>query len=185
MAGIPVQPPLQEACLCVFEMKKKIRQYSSIQTKLQLSFAALAIAISALLTLSLFAITRHQMRQDVRSRLRDVVNVATLQIDADLHSTLIDPAQENGPDYIKIKNTLQQIRNSGDDFRFVYTWRLNDKGQLVFVVDAETDPEEISHLGDIYDAEETILLLGSTPKKLVDFQAGKACFTFNAKYLES
>ena len=82
------------------------KKYHRIQTKLELSFATIALTIAVIVVISLFAITRSQMRQDVRKRLGDVVGVAALQIDADLQSTLIDPSQENGEDYIKIKKNL-------------------------------------------------------------------------------
>ncbi|MCK5615591.1 hypothetical protein KAR91_77720, partial [Candidatus Pacearchaeota archaeon] len=141
-------------------MKLSKPKFFRIQTKLELSFVTLAVTTCGLLAVALFMTTKHQMRHDVRRRLRDVVSVAALQIDADGHSELTDISHEKSRAYLQIKEVLKQIRDSGEDFRFVYTWRFNDKGQLVFVVDAESDPEEISHLGDVYeDADETLLSL--------------------------
>ena len=67
-------------------------------------------------------------------------------------------AQEGNPAYMRIKHVLQHIRDSVPDLRFVYTWRRTADGKLIFVVDAETDPNQMSHLGDVYDSGEPAVL---------------------------
>ncbi len=69
---------------------------------------------------------------------------------ATAHASLTDPNQEGNAVYMRIKNILQNIRSRGPDIRFIYTWRKNASGQMTFIVDAETDPNEISHLGEVY-----------------------------------
>lgn len=130
----------------------------SLQTKLWFSFSFLTIVISALLTFALYQTVRIRLREDLRRRLYDIVNISALQVDGDAHATLIDPAQEGNAAYMDIKHFLQDIRDRGHDIRYVYTWRRNADGQLIFVVDAETDPEEISHLGDVYTSGEPSVL---------------------------
>jgi len=71
---------------------------------------------------------------------------------------LLTPAQEGNTTYMRIKHVLQNIRDKETDIRFVYTWRRDANGRLIFVVDAETDPNEISHLGDIYSSAEPAIL---------------------------
>lgn len=139
-------------------IKGKKHRYISLQTKLGLSFSILTIVTSALLTLALYQTVRGRLREDIRQRLYDIVNISALQIDGDAHATLIAPSQEGSATYMHIKRVLQNIRDRGTDIRFVYTWRRNAEGQLIFVVDAETDPEEISHLGDVYDSAEPYIL---------------------------
>jgi signal transduction histidine kinase len=134
------------------------QRYFSLQTKLGFSFSILTIVISALLTFALYQSVRGRLREDIRRRLYDIVNISALQIDGDAHSTLVDPSQEGSTVYKDIKRSLQNIRDRGTDIRYVYTWRRNANGRLVFVVDAETDPEEISHLGDVYVSAEPSLL---------------------------
>jgi signal transduction histidine kinase len=130
-----------------------------LQTKLGIAFSALVIITSALLTLALFFTIRHRLREDIYKRLQNIVSLAALQVDGDLHSKLTEPNQESGAEYLRIKWTLQKIRNCSPDIRYVYTWRFNNDGKLVFVVDAETDPKEVSHLGDIYHCEKEDELL--------------------------
>jgi methyl-accepting chemotaxis protein len=53
---------------------------------------------------------------------------------------------------------LKTVRISATDVRFLYTMRANEKGEAVFVVDAEEDPAQMSHLGDVYaDASASLL----------------------------
>ncbi|MFH1613481.1 MAG: ATP-binding protein [Planctomycetota bacterium] len=133
-------------------------RYLSLQTKLGFSFSILTIVTSAMLTLVLYQTVRSRLREDVRQRLYDIVNISALQVDGDAHANLVDPAQEGNTTYMCIKRVLQNIHDKGADIRYVYTWRRNANGQLVFIVDAETDPEEISHLGDVYTSAEPSLL---------------------------
>ncbi len=133
------------------------RRYFSLQTKLGFSFSILTIVTSALLTFTLYQTVRGRLQQEIRQRLYDIASISALQIDGDAHATLVDPTQEGNATYIRIKRVLQNIRDKGTDIRYVYTWRRNPRGQLIFVVDAETNPEEISHLGDVYVSAEPSL----------------------------
>ncbi|MFH0947946.1 MAG: adenylate/guanylate cyclase domain-containing protein [Elusimicrobiota bacterium] len=90
------------------------------------------------------------MRNDFATRLHDIASIGVARIDADMHATLGKPEQESSIAYKKIKKTLQEIRDSGTDIRYVYTMRRISAKNYVFVVDAEEDPKNISHLGDLY-----------------------------------
>jgi signal transduction histidine kinase len=129
-------------------------RYARLGTKLGVSFSVLAIIISALLTFALYQTVRRQLREDIREHLRNIASIAALQVDADAHATLTEPSQEGNAAYMRIKSVLQRIRNNNPNIRFIYTWRFNDAGELVFVVDAETNPKEVSHLGDIYHSDD-------------------------------
>lgn len=134
------------------------RRLLSLRTLLASGFmiTALVAGIITMLVLS-FAI-RNQLRTGFRQRLLDVATIASQRIDGDLHASLVDPSQENGVEYNQVKQVLQEIRNiNPNEYRFVYTMRYVD-GKVIFVVDAETNPNEISHLGDIYsDIDPTLL----------------------------
>jgi methyl-accepting chemotaxis protein len=80
----------------------------------------------------------------------DKASIAALQIDAEKHSLLKNQEQENSLEYQNIKKTLQQIRDSVSDIHYIYTMREDEKGNIIFIVDAEENPEEISHLGEKY-----------------------------------
>ncbi|MBN2311793.1 MAG: diguanylate cyclase [Candidatus Hydrogenedentes bacterium] len=123
-------------------------------TRLSLAFFIIATVVNALVASGLFVAARYRIREEIRNRLRDAVAIAALEFDAEAHRSLREPSQESGPTYAALKKRLQAIRDNGTDFRYVYTWRPTPDGHLVFVVDAESDPEEVSHLGDPYDDAE-------------------------------
>jgi signal transduction histidine kinase len=128
-------------------------KYLRLQTKLNIAISSLIIITSALLTCALFVTAKHQLREDIRWRLRNIASVAALQIDANAHASLLDRSNENSQAYVRIKSTLQKIRSKVPDIRYIYTWRFNDADQLIFVVDAEIDPKKISHIGDVYHGD--------------------------------
>jgi signal transduction histidine kinase len=142
------------------KIKNIMQRYTSsrLQTKVGIAFSVLAVFVSAALMTALYLNFQNKIFEDAREKVRYIASVAALQIDGDLHATLTDPAQEGNPTYMRIKHVLQSIRDAVPDLRFVYTWRRNPKGQLIFAVDAETDPNEISHLGDVYDSGEPAVL---------------------------
>jgi signal transduction histidine kinase len=133
-------------------------KYLRLQTKLNIAISSLVIITSALLTCALFMTAKHQLREDIRCRLRNIASVAALQVDANAHASLLDRSDEKSDAYVRIKSALQKIRSKVPDIRYIYTWRLNDAGQLVFVVDAANNPQQISHIGDVYQSDDELEL---------------------------
>jgi signal transduction histidine kinase len=132
--------------------------FIKFQTKLAAAFSLLTLFISALLTVILYLEFRTRLREEFRQRLHDIAAVAALDVDGDAHATLTRPDQEGSAAYMRIKTVLQQHRDRVRDVRFMYTWRKDPNGRLTFVVDAETDPNEISHLGDVYSSPDPALV---------------------------
>ena len=122
-----------------------------LESKLGLSFAFMAVLISALLTFALYRITVDWLREGLRHRIRDAAAIGAGRLNGDDFSSLTAPSQEDGPVYQRLQNELRSIRDAGSDYRFVYTMRQTPDGKIHFVVDAEEDPELVSHLGDVYD----------------------------------
>jgi adenylate cyclase len=92
------------------------------------------------------------------------VSTGALLIDGTVHDTLRDPDQEDSTEYLALKAKLQAIKAATPDIRFVYTMRTTADGMVEFVVDAETDPETLSHIGDRYDTP--------TPELLASLETG-------------
>ncbi|MEJ1397028.1 MAG: PAS domain S-box protein [Candidatus Sedimenticola sp. (ex Thyasira tokunagai)] len=129
----------------------------AFRIKVFVSFAILVVIASLILTLAFYWNFQSQLRQDVKERLHDVIAIAALQIDATAHNTLKEPKDEGSPTYLKLRRDLQKIRDAATDIRYVYTMRRGANNEIVFVLDAETIPEEIAHLGDIYDDASELL----------------------------
>lgn len=109
--------------------------------------AVLCVLLTAISTLVVGNLVRNQ----IRHRLRDIVAVAASRIDGDLHTTLTRPEQEGGPAYRNIQRILQNVQQTVADLHYVYTMRESSDGDIMFVVDEETNVVEIAHLGEIYD----------------------------------
>ena len=122
----------------------------SLRWKLTLVIILFGTAVTGVLSVLLFTTTRDQLRADFRQRLTDIVAVGALSIDADVHRSLRQADQEGGPDYLAVKRALQQIKAKAADIHFVYTMRADAAGRIVFVVDAETQVENMAHLGQTY-----------------------------------
>jgi hypothetical protein len=90
------------------------------------------------------------IKQDLSLRLRDMASVSALQISAEDHASLKVPSDEDSQVYKNIKETLKKIRNNSTDITYIYTLRENENGDIAFVVDAEEEIENVSHLGDVY-----------------------------------
>jgi serine phosphatase RsbU (regulator of sigma subunit) len=135
-----------------------MRRLNSIQTKLVLTlllvvgFTAIAVAVS------LLSSARRQMRRDLAYNLAHVAALAAMQIDGDQHSALREPGQQFTPPYDAIRKTLQEIVASDKRIRYVYTLRATADGRAEFIVDADTNLEEMGDLGEIYDDASPFLL---------------------------
>jgi diguanylate cyclase (GGDEF)-like protein len=114
------------------------------------AFAILLICTVAVLVL--YYAARKTLIDEVRRQLIGVASTAALQIDADKHQLLQTRADESTATYRSLKEVLRRIRVANPDFRFIYTMTSTDRPNIwQFIVDAEDDPAEVSHIGDEYD----------------------------------
>ena len=137
---------------------KRPGRYVRLQTKLGVGFTLLAILTSALLTVSLFLLSQRAVNEGIQRQLRNAVGIAALQIDGDAHSKITSPEDEDSEEYQQIRRALQLVQKIDPDVHFVQTTRLQPNGDVVFVVDAETDPELFLHVGEVYDTASQMFL---------------------------
>lgn len=137
---------------------KKPKKFLSIKTKITFS-----IVVFVLMTLSIvFSVsylnTRKSMREDLDLRLLNMVNIAVLHVDVDKHSALKTLPDESTQNYLDVKMALRDVRDHSTDIRYIYTMRENEDKEIYFVVDAEEDPTNISHLGEVYEDPNQFLI---------------------------
>ena len=123
----------------------------SLKFSLSCAFVSVVILTSILFCVTTFPGIKSFVREGIQERLGDSVGIASLQIDAEDHRTLKGREDENTAVYKSIKKQLQNIRDRGTGVRFVYTLRKNQEGKICFIVDAEENEEDLSHLGDVYN----------------------------------
>lgn len=105
---------------------------------------AMVIAAGAGVT-GLWLATAATLRDDYRHYLTSIASAAAQQVDPQLHATLRDPAQLNGPDYQRAVAPLLRMKSSLPDVRYIYTMVYED-GEFHFVLDA-TEPGDHDHDG--------------------------------------
>ncbi len=130
----------------------------SISVGISAAFFIVIIAITLALGGSILLNLRETMRDELQRKVDAILREARLSVDATHLPGITDPAQETGADYLGLKKSLQVVRDTVKDIHFVYTMRKNDAGKIEFIVDAETDPKTMSHVGDVYDAPTPTLL---------------------------
>jgi class 3 adenylate cyclase len=123
----------------------------SLNFSLGSAFVGVVVLTSILFAVATFPSIRSFVRAGIRERLSDAVSIAALQIDPIMLEKISTSNNENSDDYQTLQRQLQKIRDHGTDIRFVYTLRKNDRGQYVFIVDAEEKEKDRSRPGDIYE----------------------------------
>jgi len=143
-------------------LDKANEPFTSLKVKLSVSFAMVAIAVSAILTFALYQIVSAQLKEGFRERLRDAVAIAALQIDGDLHASIVRENQYGTLDHLRLKRTLLDIRSQSADFYFVYTLREGDSvggdaDAMAFIVDAD-ETTSTTVPAEIYDEPGPVLV---------------------------
>jgi len=136
----------------------KNKKYFSIRTKITFSIVVFIIVTLGIVFSVSYINSKNAMRSDLDLRLLNMVSIASLHVDVDKHMALKNPTDEESENYKDIKNALRDVRNKSTDIRYIYTLRENDKKEIYFVVDAEEDPMNVSHLGDIYEDPNQFLI---------------------------
>ena len=127
---------------------KKNKFVTGIQMKMIIGFAGIVILTAALLIGVLYFYFRYQNRQNFTENIRRLVSIAALQVDGDAHARLLSEMDQSSPDFIAIHQILADIEKAGYGLAPLYTMRLNDKGEIYFVVDG-TDPDPVK-IGEVY-----------------------------------
>ncbi len=128
-----------------------------ISFKLALVFFLFSTCACGLTSYVLYCTASAKVMEDIRQRLGDIVAIAPQIVDSQIHEKLQQPSQEAGSDYMIIKRALQKVRDASLDIHFIYTMRQSADGQIVFVVDAEENSEDMAHLGKVYDEASPLL----------------------------
>ncbi len=111
-------------------------------------FALLSLLISVGLGATLYFYFRTQIRQQLRQHLQDVVSLTAAQISGDEHA-LIQPGDDrDSTSYSRVLASIQSIHMTGSKIADIYTMRLDDKGEVMFVID--TDEEDPAAVGEVY-----------------------------------
>ena len=123
------------------------KKYMRLQTRFAVSFALLAVLLLLVSIGGFYYYARTFLRDSLRTQLQDIVGLAVLQIDAELHSTIRNSQSHT---YGYMQGVLREIRDATVDVRYIYTLREDESGNLYFVVDGEENPADRAAYGEIY-----------------------------------
>jgi adenylate cyclase len=125
------------------------------RTKLYVAFIAVAM-VSAVLALGIsYFEAKRFLFSMMQSKIKSVVATTAAMIDPELLKQIKTSADENSPAYKEVQAILRKARDANRrDYiyvKFVYTMRPSptNPSQLVYVVDAEENPKDVSHVGDL------------------------------------
>lgn len=127
------------------------------RTKLYLALIFIAVVSSSAGLGIMYVEARRFVWEELRSKAITVAATTAAFLDGDSIKLILSRSDENSPAYIKIRDQLRKARdvNRRDliNIHYLYTLRPDpeDKKTMLFVVDAEEDPKEFSHVGD-FDA---------------------------------
>lgn len=127
------------------------KKYQKLGTRLSLSFAILATVSVIIFGAVLYLNFRNQIREDLRQRLLNIISIAALQQDGDLHATLVKPEDKQSEAYRTLSARNIAILKTDPELVYFFTVRQDESGNIYFVLDNSADPTYQSlDIGDIY-----------------------------------
>ncbi len=127
---------------------------SGLAYQMGVRFALFTIILNVILSAAYYAVSYHLQEKELRKHILAIAGAAAAGFtpdESDSHDLIISEKDETSDTYGHLKKKLQRIKASLPDIQYIYTLRKLSGGKLEFVIDAETDPQEVSHAGDIYD----------------------------------
>ena len=123
----------------------------NIRVKLMTSFALISLAIVLTLSTIAYFTLRNQVLADSRQRLLNMVSIAALQQDGDLHNSLISKADQASDAYAQIKKTNTSITATDPNIAYLYTMRDAPNNQIYYLVDSgQPGDEDTAQLLELY-----------------------------------
>ncbi|MES2122680.1 MAG: hypothetical protein V4492_07900, partial [Chlamydiota bacterium] len=125
------------------------------RSKLYTAFIATALVSSTLGMGVLYWEFRPHIFEDEQAKAITVAATTAALLDPSLLSQLNTAADEKTPAYLALKSSLQKARDANRRphifIKFLYTLKPDPAhpDQMIFLVDAESDPRESSTVGDI------------------------------------
>ncbi len=113
--------------------------------------------ISLSITVLHYIRNKNEYRIQLRTHLEEMANSVARCIDADLHAKLQKPEDMESETYSNLYIKLLDFKEAFKDIRYIYTMRVVDN-KIIYVVDADNNPESAIPLGEEYDGTSEELL---------------------------
>lgn len=123
------------------------------------AFCGLSLIGSIVLTVITSYEVKSFIREQLRLRITDTVNIMATQIDGDLHQGIKTVEDDKSEAYLQLKNALQIMREHGTGIANAYTMRKQENGEFAFIVDGSEKNQNAT--GDIYPLSSVTPVLNS------------------------
>lgn len=131
------------------------RRYTRIQTRLAVAFAVLAVTITVTVSVIVYLQMRQTLFNEFKGRVVSLAKLAQLQQYPNLLSNIRTPEDQDTSIYKFIRQENRKIVDSDPSIGSVYVMRMDEQGNIYFVVDAqksELDAVKSSpNFGEIYE----------------------------------
>lgn len=130
------------------------------RTRLLLTLLTITLVTNGISTGLMYVRFRDMLFEEIRAKVLSITATASALLDGDLSKRLVTREDEQRPEYAKLEGQLRAVRDANrrpDTYvKFAYTMMdvPGQPGKVQFGVDPEEDPEDKSHLGDVYEADE-------------------------------
>lgn len=112
---------------------------SSLSGRMVIYVTIIAVLAAALISAAVYLTMRQSLEDQFTKRVLNLVNLAALAQQGDLHAELKGAADENSYTYIKISQQNADIVNADPIIGSLYTMRQDEKGNIYYVVFTEQD----------------------------------------------
>ena len=85
--------------------------------------------------------TRSAMLDSIRDQLTSTAKIAAMLVDGDILRELTEPEQATSPEYLEIQELMGIIAQTGQEYLYAYTMRL-EHGQVRFIVDSPAHDDD-------------------------------------------
>ena len=155
--------PIIGAILAILVVLLLIREgwSGNIRLKFITVFTATTLILLSIIGFIFINFFQNQIRQDTRKRLTNMVSIAALQQDGDLHATIQNPGDENTKAFQQLKAVNSAIVATEPEINSIYTMRIDDQGQIQFFVDAGqpgVEADELASVAEVYEDPPTLMI---------------------------
>jgi GAF domain-containing protein/HAMP domain-containing protein len=130
----------------------------SIRLKLVTSFTVIALVSVTILGTVTYISYRNQLHEDIRQRLLNIASITATQQDGDLHASIQGPDSMEKEAYQKMAAQGLDIIRTDPEIVYLYTMRMNEQGQIYFIIDAEQGDYKAVDVGTVYVGPSDLLL---------------------------
>lgn len=158
--------------------KNILADFREHKTSIKLKFFITTLVASSLISIIasyfIYVKTADEAIMMIRRELIATAATAAATIDGDMHKRLELNGNEKSQLYLEIKKQLKAVKKSNPKIRFIYTMaKTNNPNTFKFIVDAEDNPDLVSHLGDTYDVSEFVEMKQSFKGSNADYELTK------------